>query len=139
MGRADADKHVRSLKRIRQFAAEFFRIGDGSHLCLGRVHLDAFAENAIAVHHFQVLHAQVHQMLANGNARGTGAVDDNLDIVNGLADNPQGIEQRGSHDTGCAMLIIMENRNIADFLQFTFDLEAAGSGDIFQVDAAEAA
>ena len=37
------------------------------------------------------------------------------------------------------MLVIVENRNIAAFLQPLFDLEAAGCGDILQIYAAEAA
>ena len=37
------------------------------------------------------------------------------------------------------MLVVVENRDIADLFQFLLDLEAAGSRDIFQIDAAKAA
>ena len=99
----------------------------------------ALADDAKTIHHRQVLYAQVQQVLANGNTGRARAVDDDLDVADLLFNDLQGVNQRGSHHDGSAMLVVMEYGDIADFLQLAFYLETAGSADIFQVDAAKAA
>ena len=137
--RADAHEHIGALHGVGQLAAELFGIGDLRHFLLRRVHLLALAQNAEAIDHLEVLHAQVHQMTADGDARAAGAVDDHLGFADLLADHAQRVDQGRAHHHGGAVLVVVEHRDIADFLQLALDLEAAGSGDVFQVDAAEAA
>ena len=76
-------------------------------------------------------------MLADGDAGAPGAVDDAFRFADIFFDHFQGIEQGSADDHGGTVLIVMENRDITDLLQFPLDFEAAGSGDILQVDAAE--
>ena len=78
-------------------------------------------------------------MLADGHARAARAVDDHLRRFHRLADDLQRVEQRRRDDDGRSVLIVVENGNIADFLQPALDLKAARRGDVFQIDAAEAA
>jgi hypothetical protein len=40
-------------------------------------------------------------------------------------------------DHGGAVLVVVENRDVALFLEFALDLKAAGRRDVLEVDAAE--
>ena len=79
------------------------------------------------------------QQLRDGDGGGAGAVDDDLDVLQLLAHHLQRVGQAGQGDDGGAVLIVMEDGDVALFLQLALDLKAAGRGDILQVDAAEAA
>ena len=45
----------------------------------------------------------------------------------------------GEHHHGGAMLVVVEDRDVAALLELFFDLKAPGSGDILEIDPAEAA
>ena len=51
----------------------------------------------------------------------------------------QRVEEGGQDDDGRTVLIVVKDRDVAFLLEPAFDLKAARRGDIFQVDAAEAA
>ena len=70
-----------------------------------------------------------------GNSGSAGADADNLAVLKLLALQLAGIEHAGSGDDCRAVLVIMEYRDLADFLEL---LKALRSLDVFQVDSAEA-
>ena len=55
-----------------------------------------------------------------------------------LADHPQRVGQRGEHHDRGAVLVVVEDRDVEDLAQPGLDLEAAGRGDVLEVDAGEA-
>lgn len=70
-------------------------------------------------------------------ASGTGTVEDDCQAAHFLAGDFYGIDQGcGCHNSG-SVLLIMENWDIAKSLKPAFNLKAAGSGNIFQIDAAK--
>ena len=77
--------------------------------------------------------------LGDGHRRRACAADDHADGVLALADDLQRVGQARQGDDRGAVLIVMEDRDIALFLQLALDFEAAGRGDVLQVHAAEAA
>ena len=126
--RAHADKHVRPAHRVGQRAGDAARVRPAAHLLVRRVQpLHALAENAEPIHHDQILHAEVHQVLADGHARAARAVDDHLRRLHRLADDLQRVEQRRRNDDGRSVLIVMENGNVADFLQPALDLKSSAA------------
>ena len=136
---AHADEHVGAFHRVHQLAGEFLRVCDFCHCFLRGVHLLAFAQDAEAVHHLQMLHAQVQQVFTDGDAGASGAVDNAFRLADILFDHFQGVDQRCADDYGGAVLVVMEHGDVAQLLQLPLNFEAAGRGDILQVDAAEAA
>ena len=76
--------------------------------------------------HRNVLDAEEHQELGNGDSSRAAAVDNHLDLIHLAAGQAAGVEQsRTAADSG-AVLIIVEYRNIADLLESALDLKAAG-------------
>ena len=138
--RADADEHVGAFHGVCQGAGELLRIGNPGDLILGRVHpFTSFAQDADGVRHFDIPDAEVHQVFRDGDSGAARAVDDDLHFADLLADDLQGVDQcRADHDGG-SVLVVMEDRDIADLLEPAFNLKTAGGGNILQVDAAEGA
>ena len=62
-----------------------------------------------------------------------------LDLVLRLADNLQRIHQTRESNDGGAVLIVVEDRDVALGLKLLFNFEAARSRDVLEVDAAAAA
>lgn len=67
------------------------------------------------------------------------AAGNHTDIVDILAHQFQCVEHRCQRNDCRAVLVIVENRNVAAFLQAAFDFKAAWCGDVLQVHAAETA
>ena len=93
----------------------------------------------MAVAHGDVLEASGQQQLHDGDGSSACAGGDDLDVLLLLADNLQRVRQAGEGDDSGAVLIVMEDGNVALFLQLALDLKAARRGDVLEVDAAEAA
>ena len=55
-----------------------------------------------------------------------------------LADDPQGVGQGGQDHDGRAVLVVVEHRDVERLPQPALDLEAAGGGDVLEVDPAVA-
>ena len=64
------------------------------------------------------------------------AADDDPAVGEPLADHPQRVAQRAEHDDRGAVLVVVEDRDVEQLAQPCLDLEAAGRGDVLQVDAA---
>ena len=116
-------------------------VGVGGEELLVRVHpLDApLVDDPLGVAHDHVvrLDAEGDGELGAGVGRGAGAVDDDADILDLLADEVEGVEQGGRGDDGGAVLVVVEDRDVHGLLQLFFDVEALGGLDVLQVDAAE--
>ena len=73
-------------------------------------------------------------MIALSGGADTG--DDDLDLAHLLVHHPQRVDQRGEHDDGGAVLVVVEDRDVELVAQPALDLEAARGGDVLQVDPA---
>ncbi len=79
------------------------------------------------------------QKLRDSGCRRARAVEHDTHFGELLAHKLQGVEKSGKRDDGGAVLVIVEDGNIAALLESAFDLKAAGRGDVLQIHAAEAA
>jgi hypothetical protein len=59
------------------------------------------------------------------------------EILEALVDHPQGVSERGQHHYCRAVLVVVEHRDRQRLVEARLDLEAAGCGDVLQVDPAE--
>ena len=92
-------------------------VGDLGHLRLGRIQpVGALVHRAVDVAEDHVAEAHLQDHLGNGNARGSGAVDDDFQFAHFLAHHLDGVEQRRGNHNGRAVLVVMENRNVAALL-----------------------
>ena len=82
--------------------------------------------------------ALAHEELGDGDTCGTRAVDDDGDIFDLLARKFERVEHGCHRDDRRAVLVVVEDGDVAHFFEPLFDLKAAGCGDVFEVDAAEA-
>ena len=115
-------------------------IRDLRHLLLDRIEtFSTLIDSAMAVRHDDVLKAHRHHELDDGNAGGTSTTRYDLDIMNILADYLQCIDKTRHRDDCGTVLIIMENRNIANLLQLLFNLKAAWCRNVLEINTAEAA
>src|SRR5690606_2861229 len=83
------------------------------------------------------LGAHADQQLHAGGRGGAGAQADDLRLFQGLAGDFQRVEHARGGDDGGAVLVVVEDRDVALLDQRALDLEALGRLDVFQVDAAE--
>ena len=78
-------------------------------------------------------------MLCDGNTCRARATHGNADVADILLYNLESVEKSRSNNDSGSVLVIMENGNVAGFLESALDLEAAGCADILEVDSAKAA
>jgi len=93
----------------------------------------------VAVAHNDVLQAERDQQLDNGDTGRAGAAGDHADFVKLLAGQLQRVEHSRKSNDGGAVLVVVENRDIAALFQFSFNFKATRRRDIFQIYPAEAA
>ena len=62
-----------------------------------------------------------------------------MDVPNLLSGELEGVGEGGRHHDGGAVLVVVENGDVAALLQPLLDLKAPGGRDVLQVDAAEGA
>ena len=101
--------------------------------------LPARVDGAGAVGHHDVLKTGGEQQLHNGDGGGACAGGDDLHFLFLFAHHLQRIGQTSQGDHGGAVLIVVEDGNVALFLQLPLNLKAPGGGDILQIHAAEGA
>ena len=115
-------------------------VSDLCHLLLNRVKsFVALADNTLAVAHCNVLNAHIHKVLRNRDTCRACAVHNYLYILNLLADNLKRVKQSCGNNNSSAVLVVVENRNIANFLKSLFNLKAPRSGNVLEVNSAERA
>ncbi len=83
-------------------------------------------------------HAGVHQYLRHRHSGGAGARHRHVKVLDAVAGEPAGVEQRREDHDRRAVLVVVEDRDVELVLQAALDLEAAWRGDVLEVDAAEA-
>ena len=79
------------------------------------------------------------EQLHDGHRRRARAGGDDLHIFLLLSHHLQGVGQARQGDDGGAVLVVVEDGDIALLFQLPLDLKAPGGGNILQIDAAEAA
>ncbi len=96
-------------------------------------------DHALGIAQERILRSYTHglEQFQHGNARGAGAVDDDLEVLDPAIGQVTGVENAGGGDDGRAVLVVMEDRNVEQFAQALFDDEALRRLDVFQIDAAE--
>ena len=136
----DADEHIRPRQHIGQRAGALLQVGDLGHLLLDPVEpLPAGVDGALPVAHSDVPEAGGEQELHDGHGGGSRAGGDHPDVLLGLAHHLQGVGESGQGDDGGAVLVVVEDGDVAALLQLALDLKAPGGGDVLQVDAPEGA
>lgn len=132
-------RHIGMFHDLSQVALLLVGIGDFRQLILRVVHLfPPQPECSAAVAGDDVFSTRCRQQVRNGCSGRSGfAIDDDLELTHGFSDQLECIEHSGQDHDGCAVLVIMEHRNIKFLFQLRFNLEASGRCDIFQVDAAK--
>ena len=83
--------------------------------------------------------ARVHrlQQARDGLACGARAVDDDLRVLEALADELEGVDERRDADDRRAVLVVVEHGDVELLAQARLDVEALRRLDILEVDAAE--
>src|SRR5690606_16494369 len=107
---------------------------EGVHVLLA-----ASIDGATAITEDDITKPIREQQLGDADGRRTRAVDDDLHIFLLFAYELERVDKARKRNDGCAVLIIVKNRNIARFLQLSFDLKAAWRRDILKVNATEGA
>ena len=99
----------------------------------------ALVDKAAGVEHEDIpaLHAEFHVEAGAGDAGGTGAHNHDFEFIDLFAGDLAGVEQGGAGNDGCAVLVVVEDRDIHLLLEFFLNIEAFGRLDVFEVDAAE--
>ncbi|CCX92199.1 uncharacterized protein BN466_01697 [Firmicutes bacterium CAG:110] len=114
------------------------QICDLRHFFLDPVQtVTAGVDCALPVAHGDVLEAGGQQQLDDGDGGSARAGGDDLHVLLLLADHLQRVGQTGQGDDGGTVLVVVEDGNVAPFLQLPLDLKAPGSRDILQIDAAK--
>ncbi len=140
-GLRHADEHVRAADDIGQRAGLAAEVRDLGHLGFDPVHVlrPAGIDRAHAITERHVARARAQQQLADGNGGRARAGQDDLHILEALADHAQRVCEARERDDGRAVLVVVKDRNVAQLLELALDLKAARRGDVLQIDAAEAA
>ena len=106
-----------------------------------RIHqfLTAFIDHALDVGDPDVFNrkSQIDQQFQTAQSTCTCTRHNHFAIPDILADDFQGIQNSCSDDDSRTMLIIVENRNIHSFPQFSFNIEAFRRADVFKIDTTE--
>ena len=61
-----------------------------------------------------------------------------MQVLDAAAGEAARVQHCRHHDDRRPVLVVMEHRDVQPALQFRFDLEASGRGNVLEVDAAEA-
>ena len=78
---------------------------------------------------------EVHACARDAGRAGAGEHD--ADLLDGLADDVEGVEERGAGDDRGAVLVVVEHRDVQQLAERLLDVEALRRLDVLEVDAAE--
>src|SRR5699024_1767112 len=135
---ADADEHVSSRDRVGQGAGDAAGVGDLRDP--GQAPLELLAvlmDDAVDVGDDHVPGAGGAQQAQDRGAGGPRAGQDDAGGRDLLLDDAQGVPQRGDDNDRGAVLVVVEDGDVELGAQAVLDLEAAGRGDVLEVDAGE--
>src|SRR5439155_26127914 len=110
------------------------------HPALHEVHapLAPAVDRAVLVDADDVAHAARLEDLDRGRACRAHTGDDDANPPEVSFDDPERVEQCREDDDGGAVLVVVKDGNGQLLAKALLDLEAAGRGDVLEVDAAEA-
>ena len=95
-----AEEYIRTLDSISQRAGHVLAVGDLGHLLLCQIQtLIALADDAEALNHRDMLDAEEHQELGNGDSSRTAAVDNHLDLIHLAAGQAAGVSSAAPQQT----------------------------------------
>ncbi len=99
----------------------------------------ALVDHPLGVDHEEVfrLDAERDVEVRAGDAGGTGAGKDDLDLVDLLVRDLEGVDQGRAGDDRGPVLVVVKDRDVAALLERLLDLEALRRADVLEVDAAE--
>ena len=98
----------------------------------------AFVDDPLGVAHDQVFRTpERHDEVGAGDGGSAGAVDDDPDVFDVLADDLQSVDERRRGDDGRAVLVVVEHRDVHGLLELLLDVEALRGLDVLQVDPAK--
>ena len=133
------DEHIGARHDVAQRTLTGFRVGVLGEPLLGHVEIAATViDRTFTIDTDDVAHAGVHEDLGDGHTGSADTGDDDGEIFHALVHDLECIVERGEGDHRGAVLIIMEHRNVEQFLETILDLEAGRSRDVLEIDAAEA-
>ena len=144
LGRQDtrgghADEDVGIADDLGEGAARTLLVGDGGHLLLDGVEaLPPLIDGTLPVAHDDVAQAHVYEEPHDGHAGRPGARRHDAYLIEALSHQPQRVHHACQGDHGRAVLVVVEDGDVAGLLEPALDLEAARGADVLQVDAAEA-
>ena len=85
-----------------------------------------------------VLHAHALHEACDGDARSARAREDHLDVAEVAAGESARIDERSAGHDSSAVLVVVEDGDVAGLLEAALDLEAARRRDVLEVHAAKA-
>ena len=99
----------------------------------------AAVDDALGVAEDHVLGREADRLdeIETGDAGGTGAVADELRLLDVAAGQVQRVDEAGAGDDGGAVLVVVKHRNVHQLAQALLDDEAFGRANILEIDAAE--
>ena len=109
------------------------------HLFLNWVQsLTTFIDGTLTVCHDNILKSHGNEKLNNSNSSSARSGSDDLNVLDVLSNNLQGIDHACQCDNSSTMLIIMENRNVTALFQLLLNLKTSWCRNILQVYPAKA-
>ena len=108
-------------------------------LLIGHLAGAAFVNQSfdVAQPHVFAFHAQFQQHVQTGNARSTATGRDDLDVLKLLTGKVQRVCRGGPHNNGCAVLIVVENRDVHPLAAQLFDDKTIRRLDVLKVNRAK--
>ena len=118
------DKYIRTTDGFCQTTADLAGIGDLGQFFLVACQTSCTSrnQNAVFIYCNDIFDAHAHQHLDDCCTSSTGAILYNADGFHFFARQLQRVDKSRTDYNCSAVLIIMEHRNITDFLQFALDL-----------------
>src|SRR5690242_3632547 len=136
----ESDEDVGALQGIGEPALDLARIRGAGNPALHEIHplRPVLIDRAELVHADDVTHAAGQQDLDGRRPRGAHAGHDHPQLFEVFLHDSQGVQQGRQDDDGRPVLVVVEDRHVELLAQALLDLEAARSGDVLEIDAAEA-
>lgn len=137
----NSNEDISASDHIRQQSDLIVLVGHLRDLPLSIVHVvgPAPVNRASRVTEYDILYSIRKKQLGNGDACGSGSVDQDLAISQVFLDYLGGIDETSKRNNGCSVLIIMEDRKYLEAVESLLDIEAFWGFDVFKVDSIEVA
>lgn len=97
-----------------QFSGDFILVRELRDLYFLVIHslLSTLVDCTLCITNDQFLDADLDQKMSDRESRSTSTIDNNLDILGLLFEEPERIKYSRDDNNGCTVLIVMENRYV---------------------------